>query len=93
MPDQQNGSPDCAALIDDGGSVVKFRSYEESFTPGDRRVAGGQVSINMAVFEPTDALLGPSLRFEGTGDVAADSTWPSPSDRSRVISIMHGSRL
>ncbi|MCH9001761.1 MAG: IPTL-CTERM sorting domain-containing protein [Planctomycetes bacterium] len=78
----QNGSPDGVALIDEGGSVVEFLSYEGSFTAGDGPAAG-QVSVDIEVFESNDTALGLSLQLQGTGNVAADFTWTSPSAHTR----------
>ena len=70
------------ALIDDGGSVVEFLSYEGSFTAGDGPAAG-LVSVDIAVFEPNDTPLGLSLQLQGAGNIAADFAWTSPSAHTR----------
>ncbi len=70
----QNGSPDGLALVDNGGNVVQFLSYEGSFDavggPAD-----GMTSTDIGVFEPSDTAVGDSLQLGGTGGQATDFTW------------------
>jgi predicted extracellular nuclease len=60
-PGLQNGSPDGVALVDDGGSVVQFLSYEGFFTavggPAD-----GLGSLDIGISEPSDTSIGLSLQ-------------------------------
>jgi uncharacterized protein len=62
----QNGSPDGVALVDAGGSVVQFVSYEGQFTavggPAD-----GLVSTDIGVEEGSSTLIGQSLQRSATG--------------------------
>ena len=50
-PGIQNGSPDGLALVDAGGAVVEFLSYEGSFTATSGN-ANGLVSVDIGVSEP-----------------------------------------
>ncbi len=74
----QNGSPDGVALIDSLGAVVQFLSYEGSFVAAGGPAAG-QSSADVGVFEPNTTPVGQSLQLAGTGTVAGDFTWSSPS--------------
>ncbi|GMQ98064.1 MAG: hypothetical protein BMS9Abin17_0569 [Acidimicrobiia bacterium] len=57
----QNGSPDGLALVDDGGVVIEFLSYEGAFTavggPAD-----GMTSTNLGVSESSSTPIGESLQ-------------------------------
>jgi DNA/RNA endonuclease G (NUC1) len=62
----QNGSPDAMALVDAGGQVVEFLSYEGTFTavggPAD-----GKLSTDIGASEATSSPVGSSLQREATG--------------------------
>ena len=77
----QNGVPDGVALVDDTSSVLQFLSYEGSFVavggPAD-----GLTSADLGVLESTSTPVGHSLQLVGTGTVAEDFTWISPSPDS-----------
>jgi len=77
MAGMQNGSPDGLALVDDGGAVVMFISYEGSFAavggPAD-----GLTSTDIGVSEPTTSPVGWSLQLAGSGSVYGDFTWQAP---------------
>lgn len=70
----QNGSPDGIALVDAGGVVVQFLSYEGTFTaiggPAD-----GATSDDIGVSEPGDTAVGDSLQLTGSGSFASNFTW------------------
>ncbi len=73
----QNGGPDGIALVDAGGSVVQFLSYEGSFTASDGPAAG-QTSTDIGVAESSSTPEGQSLQLTGTGSTYADFTWVAP---------------
>ena len=73
----QNGGPDGLALVDDGGSLVEFLSYEGSFT-GAGGPADGVTSEDIGVEETTATPIGESLQLTGAGSTAADFTWTGP---------------
>ncbi len=70
----QNGAPDGVALVDQGGAVVQFLSYEGSFTAG-AGPAAGQTSSDIGVAETSSTPIGRSLQLTGTGSTAGDFTW------------------
>jgi hypothetical protein len=72
----QNGAPDGIALVDDGGSVVQFLSYEGSFT-ATSGVAAGLTSLDIGVAEDSATPLGYSLQLAGLGREYADFFWTS----------------
>ena len=74
----QNGAPDGLALVDDGGTVIQFLSYEGSFD-ANNGPADGMTSTNIGVSESGSTAVGDSLRLSGTnGCEYADFTWQSP---------------
>ncbi|MEO0899904.1 MAG: lamin tail domain-containing protein [Bacteroidota bacterium] len=79
----QNGAPDGLALVDNGGTVIQFLSYEGSFTATDG-VANGQTSTDIGVSEPGSTPVGESLQLTGTGVtcVGSDFTWTGPTTAS-----------
>lgn len=72
----QNGAPDGIALVDDGGTVVQFLSYEGAFTAGDGP-ANGLTSTDIGVGEPPSAAIGLSLQLAGVGSDSSDFAWQS----------------
>ncbi|MCW8109388.1 ExeM/NucH family extracellular endonuclease [Alteromonas ponticola] len=70
----QNGSPDGIALIDGGGAVVQFISYEGTFTANDGPAAGW-VSENIGVAQESSAAVGSSLQLGGEGQFYSDFVW------------------
>ncbi len=70
----QNGSPDGLALVDDGGVVVEFLSYEGDFTATDGP-ANGMTSTDIGVSESSSTLIGESLQVLST-------VWTGPTDDS-----------
>ncbi len=70
----QNGSPDGVALVDDGGTVVDFVSYEGSLTATDGPAAG-MTSTDVGVSESGSTLAGESLQL-------IDGVWTGPADDS-----------
>jgi len=73
----QNGAPDGIALVDSGGAVVEFLSYEGVFT-ATNGPASGITSTDMGVSETSSTPVGQSLQRAGTGSTAADFTWQPP---------------
>lgn len=71
----QNGAPDGVALVDDGGNVVQFLSYEGTFTASGGP-AGGMPSTDIGVHEP--GAVGESLQLIGTGTTYDDFVWTGP---------------
>ncbi|WP_339771126.1 ExeM/NucH family extracellular endonuclease [uncultured Paraglaciecola sp.] len=70
----QNGAPDGMALIDAGGNVVQFLSYEGSFEAASGP-AIGLTSIDIGVAESTTTPVGVSLQLSGSGSEYADFSW------------------
>ncbi|MEM9745936.1 MAG: ExeM/NucH family extracellular endonuclease [Actinomycetota bacterium] len=77
----QNGSPDGVALIDAGGTVVQFLSYEGTFAATDGPAAG-LTSTDIGVEEAGDTAIGDSLQLLGTGTTNGDFTWQAPAPSS-----------
>ena len=77
----QNGAPDGVALVDAGGAVVQFLSYEGSFT-ATNGPAAGLTSTDIGVAEEPVPGVGFSLQLKGAGAGAADFTWTAASDDS-----------
>lgn len=73
----QNGAPDGVALVDAGGNVVQFLSYEGSFTAVNGP-ANGLTSVDIGVSEPGSTTVGDSLQLSGTGCAYEDFTWNPP---------------
>jgi predicted extracellular nuclease len=77
----QNGSPDGIALVDAGGAVVQFLSYEGAFTAVGGP-ATGLTSTDIGVSESGSEPVGQSLRLTGTGTTYGDFTWASAAGSS-----------
>ena len=75
----QNGPVDGVALVDPGGNVVQFLSYEGSFVAANGPAAG-LTSTDIGVAEDSGSALGFSLQLKGAGASAADFVWTSASD-------------
>ena len=73
----QNGAPDGLALVNAGGAVVQFLSYEGSFTavggPAD-----GMESEDIGVQEGGSTPAGFSLQLSGAGTTYDDFAWTGP---------------
>ncbi|MBV7257913.1 hypothetical protein KCG44_14095 [Pacificimonas sp. WHA3] len=78
----QNGGPDGFALVDNGGSVVEFLSYEGSFTAASGP-AGGMTSVDVGVRESSSTPVGFSLQRTGSGSAPGDFTWAAPQTATR----------
>jgi hypothetical protein len=70
----QNGAPDGFALIDAGGAVVQFLSYEGVLRAADGPAAG-LTSTDIGVSEAGTTPVGSSLRLTGTGTTYEDFIW------------------
>lgn len=77
----QNGSPDGIALVDAGGNVVQFLSYEGTMTAADGPAAG-ITSTDIGVEEPGNTPVGQSLQLSGSGTQDADFHWNAPASAS-----------
>lgn len=70
----QDGPPDGMALVDDGGAVIQFLSYEGTFL-ATNGPAMGMTSTDIGVAESSSTPVGYSLQLSGTGLVYEDFTW------------------
>ncbi len=82
----QNGNtsgtePDGIALVNAGGAVMQFLSYEGSFTASGGP-ADGMASTDIGILQTGSEAIGSSLHLVGTGDDYADFTWAATSDDS-----------
>jgi hypothetical protein len=77
----QNGAPDGIALVDAGGAVIEFISYEGAFTPAIGPAAG-IMSTDIGVEESFMTDLGFSLQRTGAGATGTDFTWTGPAVES-----------
>jgi predicted extracellular nuclease/endonuclease I len=73
----QNGAPDGLALVDSGGEVIQFLSYEGSFTAAEGPAAG-MSSVDIGQSESDSTPVGHSLQLSGSGSVYSDFTWVTP---------------
>jgi predicted extracellular nuclease/endonuclease I len=73
----QNGAPDGLALVDSGGQVIQFLSYEGSFTAAEGPAAG-MSSVDIGQSESGSTPVGHSLQLSGSGSVYSDFTWVTP---------------
>jgi len=71
----QNGSPDGFALVDNGGHVVQFLSYEGVMTGGPGTIAAGITSTDVGVSENGSGPTNFSLQLTGTGTQYSDFHW------------------
>ena len=74
----QNGSPDGFALVDAGGNVVMFLSYEGTFIATDGPAAG-LASTDVGVAESATTPIGHSLQLTGEGAAYGDFAWAGAS--------------
>lgn len=72
----QNGAPDGLALVDGGGAVQQFFSYEGTFVPTSG-AAVGLTPTELPVDEATPSAVGDSVQLQGTGSIYEDFTWSS----------------
>jgi uncharacterized repeat protein (TIGR01451 family) len=80
-PNNQNGSPDGLALVDNLGSMRQFLSYEGVFT-ATNGPANGQTSTDVGVVEDNTTPVGASLQLIGNGTCADEFTWSGPGSAS-----------
>ncbi|WP_020529122.1 T9SS type A sorting domain-containing protein [Flexithrix dorotheae] len=73
----QNGAPDGIALVNAGGSVIQFLSYEGTFAAVEGP-ANGLTSTDIGVAETSSTPEGASLQLNGTGTNYEDFTWSIP---------------
>ena len=74
----QNGAPDGMALVDDGGNVVQFLSYEAVPFMAIDGPATGMTSTDIGTNETSSTPTGTSLQLVGPGQVYEDFTWYPP---------------
>ncbi|HJU38863.1 MAG TPA: pre-peptidase C-terminal domain-containing protein, partial [Tahibacter sp.] len=77
----QNGSPDGLALVDAGGAIVQFLSYEGTFAATDGPAAG-RTSSDIGRSEGTGVTASQSMQLRGTGTRYADFAWATASTAS-----------
>ena len=77
----QNGSPDAVALVDAGGDLVQFLSYEGAFA-GVGGPADGVLSTDIGVAETSTTPIGESVQLTGSGATYGDFTWSGPAAES-----------
>lgn len=77
----QNGAPDGLALVDDGGAVIQFLSYEGAFVATNLE-ASGMLSTDIGVDEDPTPALGLSLQLGGAGSDYTDFSWAAASAHS-----------
>lgn len=70
----QNGGPDALALVDPGGAVVQFLSYEGT-VKGANGPAAGRWSQPLPVSESDATAVGTSLQLGGAGSEPGDFSW------------------
>ncbi len=70
----QNGANDAIALVDAGGAVVQFLSYEGAVTASNGPAAG-RSSVNLPVSESSSTAAGTSLQLGGNGSRYSDFSW------------------
>ena len=87
----QNGSPDGLALVDSGGAVVEFLSYEGSFTAVGGP-ANGMTSTDIGVSETSGTAVGDSLQLVGSGTEGGDFSW-APSQPNTFGAVNTGQML
>jgi uncharacterized protein len=74
----QNGAPDGMALVNAGGTLLQFLSYEGAFT-GVGGAANGVTSTDIGTAETGTELAGLSLQATGTGSqYSSFTTWTTP---------------
>lgn len=78
----QNGSPDGVALVDAGGAVIEFLSYEGSFTAVNGPAAG-MLSVDIGVSELGTTPIGQSLQRQGSGDKSGFFVFAGPLTATR----------
>ena len=77
----QNGAPDGLALVNAGGEVLQFLSYEGTFT-ATGGPADGMTSEDIGVDEQPAPPAGQSLQLKGTGTTYEDFAWAEPTPES-----------
>lgn len=77
----QNGSPDGLALVDGGGNVVQFLSYEGTFI-ANGGPANGLASTDIGVAQSGSEPNTQSLQLKGSGGEYEDFTWTTASTSS-----------
>ncbi len=70
----QNGSFDAIALVDAGGTVVQFLSYEGAVTASNGP-ASGMTSVDIGVSETNSTAPGTSLQLSGSGSDYGNFAW------------------
>lgn len=87
----QNGSPDGIALVDCGGNVVMFLSYEGSFVATDGP-ATGMLSTDIGVNE-AGSTSGSSLQLIGSGAAYSSFSWQNEGPAASPGSLNAGQNI
>ena len=74
IPALRNSGPAGLAVVDGGGTVIEFLSYEGSFT-ASAGVANGQTASDIGVSESSSTPVGTTLQRVGTGSRGSDFVW------------------
>ncbi|MCQ8103495.1 ExeM/NucH family extracellular endonuclease [Methylomonas sp. SURF-2] len=77
----QNGAPDGIALVNAGGAVVQFLSYEGTFSASNGP-ASGMTSVDIGVQQSGGTPAGQSLQLKGSGRHYEDFAWQTESAAS-----------
>ena len=78
----QNGPAEGLALVDPGGVVVEFLSYE-GVVAAVGGAANAMTSTDIGVSESSSTMLGDSLQLQGQGSQAVDFSWAAPGPHTR----------
>jgi hypothetical protein len=88
VPGLQNGPSDGFALIDPGGRIVQFLSYEGAFRAASGPAAG-LVTQDIGVAEGSGVAPGRSLQLAGRGSTYQEMVWEGPPLHSRGLPNPH----
>ena len=77
----QNGANDAVALVDGGGALVQFLSYEGAVIASNGPAAG-RTSSNLSVAETASTAAGTSLQLGGNGSRYAQFAWQTSATQS-----------
>ena len=91
-PGLQNGAPDGIALVDGGGNLVQFLSYEGSLTAVGG-AANGLASTDIGLAQAPTEPVGSSLYLTGTGTTYGDFSWARGNGSNTSGAVNTGQRL
>lgn len=78
----QNGAPDGIAIVDGGGVVIQFLSYEGTLTASNGP-ASGMTSTDIGVNETNTTPTGTSMQLTGSGSTYGAFTWSTGATASQ----------